>query len=78
MSVYYFDSKRALLEAMLKEALADYVEAHIRQFDEGRDAPIDILLDVLHFYVSNARRTHYLFFQIWGYAASDETARAGS
>lgn len=73
---YYFTSKRALVEATLREALADYVEAHIRQFDEGRDAPLDILLNVVTFYVSNGRDTHKLFFQIWGYAASDEAARA--
>ena len=73
---YYFDSKRALLEATLREALADYVEAHIRQFDEGRDEPIDILLNVLTFYISNGRQTYPLFFQMWGYAASDDAARA--
>ncbi|MCB2099200.1 MAG: TetR/AcrR family transcriptional regulator [Parvularculaceae bacterium] len=72
---YYFDSKRALLEATLREALADYVEAHIREFDEGRDAPIDILLNVITFYISNGRESYPLFFQMWGYAASDEGAR---
>ncbi len=72
---YYFDSKRALLEATLREALADYVETHLRQFDKGRDDPIDLLLDVLVFYVANGRETYPLFFQMWGYAASDEAAR---
>lgn len=68
---YYFDSKRALIEATLREALADFVEAHIAQFEEDRDSPLDILLNVMTFYVSNARISHPLFFQIWGYAASD-------
>ena len=52
---YYFPSKRALLEAMLKEELADYVEEHIRQFEASRDSPLEILLNVVEFYVSNAR-----------------------
>lgn len=72
---YYFDSKRALLEATLREALADYVEAHIAQFEATRDAPLDILLNVINFYVSNGRTSHQLFFQMWGYAASDAGAK---
>lgn len=71
---YYFPSKRALLEAMLKEALADYVEAHLEQFEADRDSPLDILLNVVVFYVSNGRQSHRLFYQIWGYAGSDATA----
>lgn len=73
---YYFPSKRALLEAMLKEELADYVEEHIRQFNASRDAPLDILLNVVEFYVSNARASHRFFFQMWGYAGADDSARA--
>lgn len=73
---YYFGSKRALLEATLKEALADYVDEHIRRLKIGGDEPLELLLDVVEFYVSNARATHPLFFQIWGYAASDQAAKA--
>ncbi len=72
---YYFESKRALLEATLREALADYVEAHIDQIEAERDAPLDILLNVLAFYVTNGRRSYPLFFQMWGYAASDPEAK---
>ncbi len=72
---YYFGSKRALLEATLREALADYVEAHIAQFEEASDAPLDMLLNVVGFYVSNGRRSYPLFFQMWGYAASDRDAK---
>lgn len=72
---YYFDSKRALLEATLREALADYVEAHIEQFESARDSPLDILLNVVTFYVSNGRASYPLFFQMWGYAASDPEAK---
>lgn len=73
---YYFPSKRALLEAMLREELADYVEEHIRQFEADRDSPLEILLNVVTFYVANGRASHRFFFQMWGYAASDENAKA--
>lgn len=72
---YYFDSKRALIEATLREALADYVEAHIDQFEEDRDSPLEILLNIVTFYVSNGRKSHPLFFQMWGYAASDAAGK---
>lgn len=71
---YYFPSKRLLLEAMLKEALADYVEAHLQQFEADRDSPMDILLRVVAFYVANGRTSHRFFYQLWGYAGSDQHA----
>lgn len=73
---YYFESKRDLIEATLHEELADYVEEHIRQFESGRDSPIDILLNVVGFYVANARRSHRFFYQMWGFAAADDAAKA--
>ncbi len=73
---YYFDTKRALIEALLREALADYIEAHIAQFEASRDSPTDILLNVVAFYVSNARTTHALFFHMWGFAASGDAEKA--
>lgn len=72
---YYFESKRALINAVLCEALADYIEEHIKQFEADRDSPLDILLNVVTFYVSNARASNALFFQMWGYAASDPAAK---
>lgn len=72
---YYFPSKRALLEAMLREELAHYVEEHIRQFEADRDSPLDILLNVVTFYVTNGRSSHPFFYQMWGYAGSDESAK---
>lgn len=72
---YYFPAKRDLLEAMLREALADYVEAHIRQFEAEIDSPLEILLNIVTFYVTNARESHRFFYQMWGYAGSDENAR---
>lgn len=73
---YYFASKRDLIEATLREELADYVEEHVRQFEAGRDAPLDILLNVVGFYVANARHSHRFFYQLWGYAASNDEAKA--
>ncbi len=72
---YYFATKRDLLEAMLREELADYIEEHIQHFESEYDSPMDILLNVVTFYVSNARVSHRFFYQMWGYAGSDETAR---
>ncbi len=72
---YYFESKRALIEAVLCEALADYIEAHIAHFEADSQSPVEILLDVVAFYVSNARTTHSLFFHMWGFAASDASAK---
>jgi AcrR family transcriptional regulator len=72
---YYFETKRALIEAILCEALADYIEEHIKQFEAGRDSPLDILLNVVTFYVSNARMSHSLFFHMWGFAASGPDAK---
>ena len=72
---YYFETKRELIEATLREELADYVEEHIRQFERDRDSPLEILLNVVDFYVSSARRNNRFFFQVWGYAASDEDAK---
>ena len=72
---YYFPSKRSLLEAMLQEELADYVDAHLNEIKgEGR-SPLAILLNVVSFYIGNARRSHQFFLQMWGYAASDSNAR---
>lgn len=72
---YYFESKRALIESVLREALADYIEEHIEQFEAGRDSPLEILLNVVTFYVSNARASHALFFHMWGFAASGLEAK---
>lgn len=72
---YYFDSKRTLIEMTLREAFSDYVEVHVRQFRSKRDAPIEIVLDMLEFYISSGRNAHPFFFQLWSYAASDDAAR---
>ncbi len=72
---YHFPTKYALIDAIMREALADYVEAHLEQFEMDRDAPVDILLNVVEFYVRNARTSHQLFYQLWGFAGSSEEAR---
>ncbi len=73
---YHFPTKHSLIDAMMREALADYVEAHLSQFETGRDEPLDILLNVVEFYVRNARESHQFFYQLWGFAGSGEEARA--
>jgi len=72
---YHFPSKRVLLDAMLCEALADYVDEHIRIFKTGSDSPMEILMDVVEFHVHNGRQAHRFFYQMWGYAACDEEAK---
>lgn len=73
---YHFPTKNSLLDAMMREALADYVEEHLAQFEADRDTPLDILLNVVEFYVRNARESHQFFYQLWGFAGSGEEARA--
>ncbi len=72
---YHFPSKHALIDAMLREALADYVEEHLAQFEADRDTPLEILLNVTEFYVRNARSSHQFFYQLWGFAGSGPQAR---
>ena len=72
---YHFPTKDALLQSMLREALADYVEAHLAQFEHKQDTPLDILLNVVEFYVRNARASHRFFYQLWGFAGSSDEAR---
>ena len=72
---YHFPTKNALIEAMLREALADYVEAHFEQFEADRDTPLEILLNVVAFYARDARHSHQFFYQLWGFAGSSEEGR---
>lgn len=72
---YYFESRRALLETTLREAFADYADVHVQQYEAKRNAPDEIVLDMLTFYISSGREAHPFFFQLWSYAASDEAAR---
>ncbi len=72
---YHFPTKTALIDAMMREALADYVEEHLAQFEADRDTPQEILLNVVEFYVRNARTSHQFFYQLWGFAGSSPQAR---
>lgn len=72
---YHFPTKNALIDAMMREALADYVEEHLAQFQADRDTPLEILLNVVEFYVRNARVSHQFFYQLWGFAGSSTEAR---
>lgn len=72
---YHFPTKQDLLEATLKESLADYVEKHIGQHRSKETPPLETLLNVVEFYVRNAREHYRFFFQLWGYAGSGDEAR---
>ncbi|WDI31426.1 TetR/AcrR family transcriptional regulator [Hyphococcus flavus] len=72
---YHFPTKTALIEAMLREALADYVEDHFATINGDHNSPLEILMSVVEFYVRNSRSDYRFFFQVWGYAASDDQAR---
>lgn len=73
---YYFPSKRELLEAMLREELVNYIEEHIRQIENKIASPLEILLDIVEFYVGNSRSSYQFFYQLWGYAGSSRAAMA--
>lgn len=73
---YHFQSKCELLEAMLRETLTDYVDAHVEEIRRDSDEPIEALSNVVGFYARNAEHTHRFFYQVWGYAASSEDAKA--
>jgi AcrR family transcriptional regulator len=72
---YYFPAREALVEAMLREALGAFVEHHLAQLATLADDPLTALLDIIVFYVEDARRSHPLFMQMWGYAASGPKER---
>ncbi|MEO0399778.1 MAG: TetR/AcrR family transcriptional regulator [Pseudomonadota bacterium] len=72
---YYFSSKELLLHAMLKEALAEYADAHVQHIADGDGDPLETLLNIVAFYVGNARGAYPLFFQMWGYAGAEPEAR---
>jgi len=72
---YHFPTKRALLDAMLFEVLAEYIDDHIRQYEADRNQPLAVLLNVVESYVRNARHSHRFFYHMWGYAACDEEAK---
>ena len=72
---YYFPAREALVEAMLREALGEFVAHHLAQIENQSGDPMKSLLDVIEFYVADARRSHPLFMQMWGYAASGPKER---
>lgn len=72
---YYFPAREALVEAMLREALGDFIEHHLAQLATRPDDPLTALLDIIEFYVEDARRSHPLFMQMWGYAAAGPKER---
>lgn len=72
---YHFPTKQDLLEATLKEALANYVEEHVDELRQENLPALETLLNVVEFYVRNAREHYRFFFQLWGFAGSGDDAR---
>ena len=72
---YYFPTKSDLLTATLREELIDYVDEHLAHFHHGANDPLEILLNVIEFYISSGRRSHRFFVQMRVYAAIDDRAR---
>ena len=72
---YHFSTKNELLHAVLAERLAQYIDDHLYTLSGELSDPKDLLLDILVFYVRNARETHRFFFQMWGYAGANDAAR---
>jgi len=72
---YYFNSKRALIDMALREKFSDYIEIHFKQLQAKQDQPVEMVLEMLDFYVRSGREAHPFFFQLWSYAVSDNHAR---
>lgn len=72
---YYFRSKDDLLEAMLRETLANFIGEHIRQLTDNEHDPSEALVDIVSFYVADGRKSYPFFLQLWGYAGADTKAR---
>ena len=72
---YYFSTKDELLNIMLNETHADYADAHIKQLHNTDLTPLERLLDTVNFYIVNGREASRYFFQGWGYAASNKSAK---
>ncbi len=73
---YHFPSKQDLIEAMLQRTLASYVDLHLTHHQSADVPEIEVLLNVVEFYVRNARENYKFFYQLWGYAGISEEARA--
>ncbi|MEL7485807.1 MAG: TetR/AcrR family transcriptional regulator [Pseudomonadota bacterium] len=72
---YYFANKTELVVATLHEAMAGYVEAQFLRMTDRNRSPLEILLDVVEFYVEDSHHAHPLFFQMWGYLGSSDEAK---
>ena len=72
---YYFSTKHDLIVATLHETMTDYVEEQILYLQTDQDSPLEILSDIVAFYVRNISTTYPLFHQLWGYAGTSEEAK---
>lgn len=72
---YHFATKTQLLQAMLAEKLARYIDDHLETLNGADADATDLLLEVVAYYAGNARNAHNFFYQMWGYAGSSDEAR---
>lgn len=71
---YHFTTKSELLHAALAERLAQYIDEHVAEIEAGPNDPTEVLMNVVAFYVRNARGSYRFFYQMWGYAGSGSDA----
>lgn len=72
---YHFPTKDALIEATIEERLGTFAEEHLSSYHAEAETPLEVLLNVVAFYVRDARSSHPFFYQMWGYAGSSDHAR---
>lgn len=72
---YHFATKTELLQAMLAERLAGYIDDHLETMNGADADAMELLLEIVSYYAGNARNAHHFFYQMWGYAGSNDDAR---
>ena len=72
---YHFPSKRILLNTIVSEKTAEYLDDHAAQIRKDRDDPLKALLNIVGYHVRRAVNDTDLFYQLWGYAGSSDDAR---
>lgn len=72
---YYYKTKAELLEALLYVEYANFFSAHVELFDADSPSAVDILMNVVDFYLVDSRTNFRFYLQKWGFVASDPIAQ---
>lgn len=72
---YYYKTKAELLEALLYVEYANFFGAHIELFDADSQSALDILMNVVDFYLIDSGTNYRFYLQKWGFVASDPIAQ---